>query len=89
MLVNEGTIKLLRKLYSLPKRKYKVRNYYKKPGRIKKYDYIHLKYSESGWGRFAEIELLDDSYVSNISISWCQLNSYYAFMYMKLALKSF
>ena len=87
VLDNEGTIKLLRKLYSLPKRKYKVRNYYKKPGRIKKYDYIHLKYSESGWGRFAEIELLDDSYVSNISISWCQLNSYYAFYVYEISFK--
>lgn len=87
VLDNEGTIKLLRKLYSLPKRKYKVRNYYKKPGRIKKYDYIHLKYSGSGWGRFAEIELLDDSYVSNISISWCQLNSYYAFYVYEISFK--
>ena len=44
VLDNQGTIKLLRKLYSLPKREYKVRNYYKKPGRLKSYDYIHLEY---------------------------------------------
>ena len=79
VLDNDGTIKLLCKLYSLPKRKFKVRNYYRKPGRIKKYDYIHLKYSGSSWGCFAEIEFLDDPYITNIDISWCQLNSYYAF----------
>ena len=39
VLDNQGTIKLLRKLYSLSERKYKVYNYYKKPGRIKSYDY--------------------------------------------------
>ena len=87
MLDNDGTIKLLRKLYSLPNKKYKVRNYYKKPGRIKKYDYIHLKYSGSGWGCFAEIDFLDDPYVSNIDISWCQLNSYYAFFVYEVSFK--
>ena len=79
VLDNQGTIKLLRKLYSLPKREYKVRNYYKKPGRLKSYDYIHLEYSGSGWGSFADIEFLTDQYVSNIDIAWCQLNSFYAF----------
>lgn len=87
VLDNQGTIKLLRKLYSLSERKYKVYNYYKKPGRIKSYDYIHLKYTGSGWGCFADIELLDDPYISNIKITWCQLNSYYAFFKHKKQLK--
>ena len=87
VLDNQGTIKLLRKLYSLSERKYKVYNYYKKPGRIKSYDYIHLKYTGSGWGCFADIELLDDPYISNIKITWCQLNSYYAFFVYKISFK--
>lgn len=84
---NQGIIRLLRKLYSLSKRKYKVYNYYKRPGRIKSYDYIHLEYSGTGRGRFAEIELLDNPYISHINISWCQLNSYYAFFVYEITFK--
>ena len=55
---------MLKKLYSLSKKKdFKVKNYYKKPTLINKYDYIHLQYSHSGYGRFAEIELLEDKYI--------------------------
>lgn len=87
LLDNQGTTKLLRKLYSLPKKKYRVKNYYKKAGIIKKYDYVHLNYSGSGWGRFAEIEFIDDPYISNISICWCQLSSYYAFFEYNIEFK--
>lgn len=80
VLSNDGVAKLLRKMYSLPRDKFKVDNYYKKPSIINKYDYIHLQYSSSGYGRFAEIELLKDKYIKNIEISWVQINSYFAFL---------
>lgn len=64
VLSNEGVANLLKKLYSLSRKKdFKVKNYYKKPTFINKYDYIHLQYSHSGYGRFAEIELLEDKYI--------------------------
>ena len=37
-LSNEGVNKLTKRLYSLPKSKFKVKNYYKKPTIFKKYD---------------------------------------------------
>ena len=77
-LSNEGVSKLIKKLYSLPKKKFKVKNYYKKPSFTKHYDYIQLQYSHSQSGRFAEIELLNDKYLKEINISWSQINSYYA-----------
>ncbi len=81
VLSNEGVANLLKKLYSLSKKKdFKVKNYYKKPTLINKYDYIHLQYSHSGYGRFAEIELLEDKYIKRIEISWVQINSYYALL---------
>lgn len=80
VLSNEGVSMLIKKLYSLPKKKFKVQNYYKKPSLTKKYDYIHLQYSHSKMGIFAEIKLLDDKYLSDISISWSQINNYYAAM---------
>jgi len=79
VLSNEGVGKLLKKIYSLSKKEYKVTNYYKKPSVINKYDYIHLQYSHSGYGKFAEIELLKDKYIKSIDISWVQINSYFAF----------
>lgn len=80
VLSNDGVVKLLRKLYALPKNKFKVKNYYKKPPLKNKYDYISLQYTHSGIGSFAEIEFLDDKYIKRIEISWSQINNYFAFI---------
>ncbi|MBE6692194.1 MAG: hypothetical protein E7586_02525 [Ruminococcaceae bacterium] len=80
VLSNDGVVKLLKKLYALPKNKFKVKNYYKKPPLKNKYDYIRLQYTHSGIGRFAEIEFLDDKYIKRIEISWSQINNYFAFI---------
>lgn len=85
VLSNDGVVKLLKKLYSLPKKKFKVKNYYKKPPLKNKYDYIHLQYMSSGTGIFAEIELLNDKYIKEISILWVQINNYYAFMEYRIS----
>ncbi|MFM0579975.1 hypothetical protein P7J19_04355 [Streptococcus suis] len=77
-LSNEGVNKLTKRLYSLPKSKFKVKNYYKKPTIFKKYDYVHLQYLRHGVGIFAEIEILEDSFFSSIEISWSMVNNYYA-----------
>lgn len=77
-LSNEGVNKLTKRLYSLPKSKFKVKNYYKKPTIFKKYDYVHLQYLRHGVGIFAEIEILDDRFFSSIEISWSMVNNYYA-----------
>lgn len=78
VLSNDGVTKVLKKLYSLPKKKFKVHNHYKKPSIFHKYDYVHLQYSESGYGCFAEIELLEDKYIKSIKATWAQINSYFA-----------
>lgn len=88
VLSNEGVSKLLRKLYLLSSRKFKVRNYYKKPTRRKKYDYIHLQYSHTSSSFLAEIELLKDKYIKEIVISWSQINSYFALIEYNFRLKN-
>lgn len=87
VLSNEGVSKLLKKLYSLSNRKFKVRNHYKKPTRRKGYDYIHLQYSHTSSSLFAEIELLKDKYIKEIIISWSQINSYFALIEYNFRLK--
>lgn len=77
-LSNEGVNKLTKRLYSLPKSKFKVKNYYKKPTIFKKYDYVHLEYLRHGVGIFAEIEIIGDKFFSSIEISWATVNNYYA-----------
>lgn len=79
-LSNDGISKLLKKLYKLPNKKYKVSHYYKKPTLFHKYDYIHLQYSRSGYGSFAKIDFLDDDFIKKIDINWVQVNNYFAFI---------
>ncbi len=86
-LSNEGVRTLIKKLYSLPKKKFKVTNYFKKPTLTRNYDYIHLQYSHSQTGRFAEILLLDDKYLKEINISWSQVNSYFAIVQYTFSFK--
>lgn len=78
VLSNDGISKVLSKIYKLPKRSYRVRNYYKKPSLFRKYDYVHYSYGGYGYGSFAEILFLKSEYISRIDISITQLNSYYA-----------
>lgn len=84
VLSNDGVIKLLKKLYSLPKNRFRVTNYYKKPTIKNKYDYVHLKYLSTSTGRFAEIKFLDDTYIDSIDVSWTQVNNYFAFIEYKI-----
>lgn len=87
VLSNDGITRLLQKIYRLPRNKFKINTYYKKPSIVNKYDYIHIQYLHSEYGRFAEIELLDDLYIKKIDISWVQINSYYAFLEYNFTLK--
>ena len=80
VLSNDGIVKLLRKLYSMPKNKYRVRNRFKKPHIRNKYDYVRLQYTNSGLGSFAEIDFLKDKYVKRIEITWTQINNYFAYV---------
>ena len=80
VLSNEGVTKLLSKIYSLSKRKFKVECFYLRPKLKKKYSYVHLQYSHTENGYLAQIELLNDKYIESIKISWSQINSYYAFI---------
>ncbi|MDD7572946.1 MAG: hypothetical protein PUJ72_01665 [Eubacteriales bacterium] len=80
VLRNEGVSKLLKKLYSLPSQKYKVRNYYKKPTSKSKYDYIHMQHFNSESGIFAEIDFLKDKYIKSIEISWSQIDNFFAML---------
>lgn len=89
VLTNDGIIELLKKLYSLPKERFKVYNYFKKPGMFKSYDYVKLKYSSYSYGKFAEIKISGDEYLKGIDISWSQINNYqaileYSFNFKKL-----
>ena len=87
ILSNDGIIKLLKKIYKLPKKMYSVTNYYKKPTFINKYDYIHLQYFRSGSGRFAEIKFLKDKYIDHIDISFAQINNFYAILEYRITFK--
>lgn len=87
VLSNSGVGKLLKKLYALSKKEYNVKNYYKKPTSIQKYDYIRLQYSSYGYGQFAEIIFLNDKYIDGINISWAQINNYFALFEYKFKFK--
>lgn len=87
VLSNDGITKLLQKLYSLPNKKYNKDIFYKKPTFFKKYDYVHLLYSHSFYGKFAEIKFTDDKYIESVSISWAQINSFYAVLEYNFSLK--
>ncbi len=77
-LSNEGVAKLVKRLHTLPRKSFKVKNYLNKPTAIRKYDYVHLQYSHTQTALLAEIGLLSDKYIKTIVITWTQLNSYFA-----------
>ena len=80
VLSNDGVTQLLKKLYALSKKKYKVKNYYKKPTLRNKYDYVKLQYTHYSTGVFADIEFLEDKYINRIEIRWSQINNYFAYV---------
>ncbi len=45
---------------------------------VRKISIFLFQYSESGYGSFAEIELLEDKYIKSIKATWAQINSYFA-----------
>lgn len=87
ILSNDGITKLLHKLYSLPVKRYSKDIFYKKPTLFKKYDYVHLLYSHSFHGKFAEVKFNDDKYIDSVSITWAQINSFYAVLEYNFSLK--
>jgi hypothetical protein len=87
ILSNDGITKLSKRLYSLSPPKYKTTITYKKPSVFKNYDYVHLQYSGSFYGIFAEVEFLDDKYINSVKITWSQINSYFAILEYKFTLK--
>ena len=87
ILSNDGITKLSKRLYSLSPKKYKTTITYKKPSVFKNYDYVHLQYSGSFYGIFAEVEFLDDKYINSVKITWSQINSYFAILEYKFTLK--
>lgn len=89
ILSNDGITKLSKRLHSLSSKKYKTIITYKKPTFFKSYDYIHLQYSGSFHGIFAEIEFLDDKYIKSVKITWSQINSYFAILEYKFTLKHY
>ncbi len=48
---------------------------------------MHLQYSGSFYGIFAEVEFLDDKYINSVKITWSQINSYFAILEYKFTLK--
>lgn len=88
VLTNDGISKLIKKAYSLSRKKYKIENRYIKPSLTKKYDYIHLDYSSSGYGELSTITFLKDKYIDKIEISWGQINNYFALVEYKFIFKN-
>lgn len=80
VLFNKGIDRVIKMLYSLPKCKYTVSNYYKKSSLGTRFDYVHLQVAGRSWGRFAEIKFLDDKYINEINIEWTQLDSFSALL---------
>lgn len=87
VLSNDGITNLLQKLYSLSNKIYKKDIIYKRPTLFKKYDYVHLLYSHSFHGKFADIKFLNDKYIDSVSITWAQINSFYAVLEYNFSLK--
>ena len=87
VLTNDGITNLLKCLYSLPKKKFKVINFYKKPTCFRKYDYVKLQYTSNSAGILAEIELIEDKFIDKIQILWSQINNYYAYIEYKFSFK--
>lgn len=86
-LTNTGATKLIQKLYSLPKRKFNVRNRYKRPTYCKHYDYVYLQLAGIETDSVADIEFLDDDYIKNLSIGWCHIDSFSVYVEYAFTLK--
>lgn len=87
VLSNKGIDRVIKILYSLPKRKYAVSNYYKKSSLGSRFDYVHLQVAGRSWGRFSEIKFLDDKYINEIDIGWTQLDSFSALLEYTITFK--
>lgn len=85
VLSNKGIEHVINKLYSLPKCKYSVRNYYKKSSLGTHFDYVHLQVAGRSLGRFAEIKFSDDKYINEVDIGWTQLDSFSALLEYTIA----
>lgn len=80
VLDNDGIAKLLRRLYDLPKSKFKFECRFIKPTRFQKFDFVHLRYNSTGYGVLADVNLLKDKFVDRIEILCSQINNYYCFV---------
>lgn len=87
ILSNDGVSKLSKRLHSLSSKEYRCSVFYNKPTIFKSYDYVHLQYSSSSHGYFAEVEFLDDKYIKDVKITWSQINSYFAILEYNFTLK--
>lgn len=75
---NKGIDKLIKKLYSLPSKKFSVNSYYKKSSLFQRFDYLQLSYTREGYGIFSKVKFLEDKYIEKLTITWVQINNYYA-----------
>ncbi len=75
---NNGANDLLRKLYSLDKKRYKVSDLrHIKPKKLKDWQMLELQYNFSSVGIFAKIEFLDTNCpFGKLEISWSQRSNY-------------
>lgn len=86
-LTNDGVTKLIQKLYSLPKKKFKIQNRYRKPTAFKHYDYVPLQLTGTETDTVADIEFLNDEYIKTLSIGWCHIDSFSVYVEYAFSLR--
>lgn len=71
---NDSINKLVKKLFRLPKDKYKIE--YPAFSTKKRHQYIQFQNLSHSVGIFANIRFLNDKYFKSINIAWCQRSNY-------------
>ncbi|MDD4600433.1 hypothetical protein SDC9_05970 [bioreactor metagenome] len=75
MLDNNGMNKLIRSLYKLNDKKYKVKNNFRKPPKFKNLRYTQMQINHTGSGILAEIILKENEFISTINLAYTQINN--------------
>lgn len=83
---NNSIKKLIRKLHKLNKKDYKLKHIDTSYA-VRKKQFITFQDTYSNVGIFADIEVLNNKYISSVHISWCQRSNYNAMLEFKIHFK--
>lgn len=84
---NNQVNNLVKKLYALKKSKYfSIEINYRKKG-LKNINYIRPEFDHTGHGIFAKVNFLNDSLISEVDMTWSQINNEEAIMEYEIKFK--